>query len=193
MAWELRLLRSPLYQLLLKINYSTYDQLHHDPLFPNFSQHCTDPDVKLDLFLLISIKTNSSQKAFMCKADFAEGLERKEGEEVVNHHNNEKTKLQLILRWVFPKFLYWLCHGSCCAPAYIPISFFYLYLFIFNWMKIALQYCFDFCHTSTWIGHRCAYVPSPISLPLLCLKCPGKANKSSCYLMVHPVLSGYSF
>lgn len=34
----------------------------------------------------------------MCKADFAEGLERKEGEEVVNHHNNEKTKLQLILR-----------------------------------------------------------------------------------------------
>lgn len=42
----------------------------------------------------------------MCRADFAEGLERKEGEEVVNHHNNGKTReLQLILRQVFPKFL----------------------------------------------------------------------------------------
>ena len=25
---------------------------------------------------------------------------------------------------------------------------------------IALQYWFDFCHISTWISHRCTYVPS---------------------------------
>ena len=31
---------------------------------------------------------------------------------------------------------------------------------------IGLQYCFDFCHSSTWINHRCIYVPpSWVSLP----------------------------
>ena len=29
------------------------------------------------------------------------------------------------------------------------------YLFMFNWLMIALQHWFDFCHTSTWITHRC--------------------------------------
>ena len=29
-----------------------------------------------------------------------------------------------------------------------------LYFFIFNWLTIALQYWFDFCHTSTWICSR---------------------------------------
>ena len=30
---------------------------------------------------------------------------------------------------------------------------------------IALQYCVGFCHTSTWIGHRYASVPSLYNLP----------------------------
>ena len=29
------------------------------------------------------------------------------------------------------------------------------YLFMFNWLMIALQHWFDFCHTSTWITHWC--------------------------------------
>ena len=37
--------------------------------------------------------------------------------------------------------------------------------FIFNWMIITLQYCVDFCHTSTWISHRYTYVPSLLILP----------------------------
>ena len=32
--------------------------------------------------------------------------------------------------------------------------------FNFNWRMIALQYWFDFCHTSTWVNHRYTYVPS---------------------------------
>ena len=95
MDWELWFLWSPGLQLSAFSKDKLFSILiifHHDPLFPNFSQHYTNPNLKPDIFLLISIQTNSSQKAFMCRADFAEGLERKEGEEVVNHHNNEKTK-----------------------------------------------------------------------------------------------------
>ena len=36
---------------------------------------------------------------------------------------------------------------------------------IFNWRIIALQYCFGFCHTPTWISHRYTYVPSLVNLP----------------------------
>ena len=32
-------------------------------------------------------------------------------------------------------------------------------------MTIALQYCVDFCHTSTWINHRYTYVPSLLNFP----------------------------
>ena len=33
-------------------------------------------------------------------------------------------------------------------------------LFIyFNWRLITLQYCRGFCHTSTWISHRCTCIP----------------------------------
>ena len=35
----------------------------------------------------------------------------------------------------------------------------------FNWRIIALQYWFHFCHTSTWISHRCTYGPSLLHLP----------------------------
>ena len=38
-------------------------------------------------------------------------------------------------------------------------------LFKFNWKIIALQYWFDFCHTSTWISHKCHYVPCLLNLP----------------------------
>ena len=42
---------------------------------------------------------------------------------------------------------------------------------IFNCRIITSQNCDDFCHTSTWIGHRYTYIlsllsPSPASLPL---------------------------
>ena len=33
-------------------------------------------------------------------------------------------------------------------------NFFKLIIFIFNWLMTALQYWFDFCHTSTWISHQ---------------------------------------
>ena len=36
---------------------------------------------------------------------------------------------------------------------------------VFNWRIIALQYCFGFCQTSTWISHRYTYVPSLLNLP----------------------------
>ena len=39
-----------------------------------------------------------------------------------------------------------------------------IYKFIyFNWRLITLQYCDGFCHTLTWISHRCTCVPHPIS------------------------------
>ena len=58
------------------------------------------------------------------------------------------------------------CHSQCpflhiCCQYSLKI-----FLFIFNWLMIGLQYCFDFCHSSTWINHRCTYVPpSWVSLP----------------------------
>ena len=47
-------------------------------------------------------------------------------------------------------------------PRYCAFS---INLFIFNWKTIALQYCVHFCHTSTWVSHRCMYVPSLSYLP----------------------------
>ena len=46
----------------------------------------------------------------------------------------------------------------------IHYSFFFN-LFIFNWKIIVLQYCVGFCQTSTWISHRCTYVPLPLEPP----------------------------
>ena len=43
---------------------------------------------------------------------------------------------------------------------------FFLKFIYFNWKIITLQYCNSFRHTSVWIGHRCAWVPSILkSLP----------------------------
>ena len=38
-------------------------------------------------------------------------------------------------------------------------------LFIFNWRITSLQYCADFCHTSTWISHRFTYISSLLNPP----------------------------
>ena len=35
----------------------------------------------------------------------------------------------------------------------------------FNWRIIALQNFIVFCQTSTWISHRCTYIPSLLNLP----------------------------
>ena len=36
----------------------------------------------------------------------------------------------------------------------------------FVWRKIAFQCCVDFCHT-TWINHKCTYIPSLLVVPPL--------------------------
>ena len=74
-------------------------------------------------------------------------------------------------------------------------------VFIFSWRIIALQ-CVGFCQTSTWIRHRCIYVPSlfklpPDSLPIppsALLQSPGlsslsHAANSHVILSIHPTLS----
>ena len=58
----------------------------------------------------------------------------------------------------------WLCRVPCSYLLWNyrrvmrkPAGHFFLkklHLFIFNWLMIALQYWFDFCHTSTWISDR---------------------------------------
>ena len=40
----------------------------------------------------------------------------------------------------------------------MPSLIFFFYL---NWRLIALQCCGGFCHTLTWISHRCTCVPYP--------------------------------
>ena len=57
----------------------------------------------------------------------------------------------------------------------------FFFVFIFNWRISALQYCVGFCHT-TWISHKCTYVPSlmnlpfpPDSTPLICHRVLGWA------------------
>ena len=50
----------------------------------------------------------------------------------------------------------------------MPDSFF-LNLLIFSWFMIILLYWFDFCHTITWVNHRCTYVFSLLNLlPIFC-------------------------
>ena len=44
-------------------------------------------------------------------------------------------------------------------------DFFLINLF-FNWRIIALQNRVGFCQTSTWISHKCMYVPFLLNLPL---------------------------
>ena len=45
--------------------------------------------------------------------------------------------------------------SGCVTKQRMRLFFvFLIVIFIFNWLMIALQYWFDFCHTSTWICSR---------------------------------------
>ena len=54
----------------------------------------------------------------------------------------------------------------------------------------ALQYCFSFCHTSTWVNHRYTYVPSLLNFPptfpylshIGCISFPIKTQPFHCSL-----------
>ena len=56
--------------------------------------------------------------------------------------------------------------------------FFKKKIIYFNWRLITLQCCGGFCHTLTWISHRCTCVPHPSGLsqctgfecPVSCIK-----------------------
>ena len=55
-----------------------------------------------------------------------------------------------------------LCGSShCLTPGSEP----FFKKFIFKWKIMTLQYCVGFCHTSAWISHRFAYVPSLLNIP----------------------------
>ena len=65
------------------------------------------------------------------------------------------------LPWSLP----FLLHYVLFQPMELLKEQFRIYnFFFFNWRIIALQCCIDFCHTSTWIRHRCTYVPSFLNL-----------------------------
>ena len=54
---------------------------------------------------------------------------------------------------------------SAISNKFLFYFFFRLYAIFskkkFNWRLITLQYCGGFCHTFTWISHRCTCVPYP--------------------------------
>ena len=58
----------------------------------------------------------------------------------------------------------WWCPRLSCSTVLKK------FLFMFNWRIIALQCWFHFCHTSTWISHRCTYVSSLLNLPIIGVK-----------------------
>ena len=106
----------------------------------------------------------------------------------------KNKELQLILRQVFPKFLDFATAAAVRQlTARILANFsFFLSFFLIDW----------------WLPYNTGLISAihqpelaigvPMSLPLVLfpcsvLKCPGKANSSSCSLMVYPVLSDYSF
>ena len=64
--------------------------------------------------------------------------------------------------------------------SYIP--FLKIELIHFNWRIISLQYCGGFCHTSTWITHRCTCVPpSWIPFPLPSSPHPSGLSQSTSF------------
>ena len=53
--------------------------------------------------------------------------------------------------------------GSWTTSYLFSHTFFYFVnpFIHFNWRLITLQYCSGFCHTFTWISHRCTCIPHP--------------------------------
>ena len=47
----------------------------------------------------------------------------------------------------------------------IHLCIYHFWLTYFNWRIITLQFCGDFCHTSTWISHGCTGPPYLEPLP----------------------------
>ena len=64
-------------------------------------------------------------------------LESQQGYQLHNAH-----------KWVHPR------EKHLQAVIAFTFSFIFFNLAIFNWGIMALQYCVDFCHASTWISHR---------------------------------------
>ena len=68
--------------------------------------------------------------------------------------------------------LYHQCHQRLGLSVSFKLQTTFLYLFVFDWRIIALQYCVGFCHTSAWISNRYTCVPSlhlqPHPSPLGC-------------------------
>ena len=50
------------------------------------------------------------------------------------------------------------------SPHFHILTWYFFYLFIFNWRMITLQNFVVFCQTSTLISHRCTYVTSLLNL-----------------------------
>ena len=64
-------------------------------------------------------------------------------------------------------------------PFLSPYSAFFFFFKFFYCKVLALQHCAGFCHTSTWISHRCTYVssllnalPSPTTYLVLFITLP---------------------
>ena len=70
------------------------------------------------------------------------------------------------------------------------------FLFL-NWRMLTLQYCDGFCHTSTWMSHRCtcvppAWTPAPTFLPTPSLwVVPEHQLWVSCFM--HQTCAGHLF
>ena len=64
------------------------------------------------------------------------------------------------------------------------LCLFFLFIY-FNCRVITLQYC-DFCHTLTWISHRCTCVP-PSQMPLPPLSPSHPSGMSLCTSFLCPV------
>ena len=70
-------------------------------------------------------------------------------------------------------------------------------IIVFSWRIIALQYCVVFCHT-TWISHKCTYVPSSwtSSLPLLLptpLACHSMLCWAPCVIQQLPIIYYFTY
>ena len=75
--------------------------------------------------------------------------------------------------------LKWFSNNNWVSDCFIDsmrATLFFLFLKIFNWRLITLQYCGGFCHTFTWISHGCTCVPH---------------SDPSSYLPPHPIPQGH--